>query len=83
METITDTAFITCSNCDEKTNRYYLDLKFKGKICYKCLINHHNSFPKGKGVHVPCKLCKPPTIHWIYKKTCGKNQSDCGNHDDE
>lgn len=82
MEIITRSPFINCKNCGQQTNKYYLDIRV-GKVCYKCLLSkNNNSFPKGKGVTVPCQLCKEPNIHWIHKKTYGKNPSDCGNHDD-
>jgi len=74
--------YINCSICGEQTNRFYVD--FEGNICGECLVKKNNgSFPKGKGSHVPCKLCKEPEIYWLSPKIYGKKDKDCGNHESD
>lgn len=76
---ITNEPFIECSNCRKKTDKYYLDLFFKDEVCSDCLISLRGGFPTGKGVYIPCKLCKGP-YRWFYIETYGKIKKDCGNH---
>ena len=74
--------FIICTNCRTKTGSYYVDLRFKGEVCCQCLVQAcGGQFPKGKGCHVPCKLCESPDIHWYERKTYGRMKKDCGRHD--
>lgn len=76
----TEKPFVVCSNCNNDTNRYYFEPGFKDKICKDCLIKTNNGFPDGKGVFLPCHLCKEPNIFWYYKTTYGIIQKDCGGH---
>jgi hypothetical protein len=81
MDIITPKPYIECSNCRKQTNCFYLDLNFKNKVCLECLVEKYNgSFPVGKGVHLPCKLCTEPNIRWYHRQTYGKVKKNCGNH---
>lgn len=76
--------FVNCTNCQKEIDYYYTDLHYKGLVCVECLVKvHNNSFPKGKGCYLPCKLCTPPNINWYHEETFGKEKKDCGNHCDK
>ena len=75
--------FINCSCCNKQTSYYYVDIGFEGIRCGDCFSKFTDGFPlMGKGVYMPCKLCKTPNINWYYRETFGDIQYDCGLHND-
>ncbi|MCK9607499.1 MAG: hypothetical protein M0R33_13750 [Methylomonas sp.] len=84
MSITTKFAFTFCDRCKKQINAYYEDYGYDGILCSDCLMDERNgAFPKGKGVYIPCRLCRSPRIHWFYVATYGRAAADCGAHQRE
>ena len=81
MDLITESYYIYCSHCKNKTNCYYMDFH-RNMLCAKCELKI-NGARKGVCIYKPCMKCEPPKIYWYCEETFGEIKIDCGDHDVE
>lgn len=64
MSKITPDRFIICSNCNEKTKKFYYEIGFNDAVCVNCLCMANYGFPEEKDEYISCKYCLEPNIMW-------------------